>query len=521
MTFVGKITRFIERYENIPMGFGLWLSVALSIIFIRDGIESLLTTQNFASANAFHLLHFPVFFLSLLVCIIIALHLFTRTEIQKVSKIALIPFSVIILPVIIDLAISSMAKTEITYIYLTENFWQVLLRFFDPSYRAAELPTGIRIEIVLVILMSFGYIFLKRKNLAIAFFGATAIYILCFLYISVTAVLIEFFRFLAFLINTLHLANFPFEKGYIDESLISILELILVSFASLFWFWRHNPTKCKAIINNMRLTRSLHYIFLCLAGILLYSLGLSMPDLFTLVRIAGMFFAIFFAFQFSVVINDIFDIDCDKLSNAGRPLITQNLTSNEYFKIGLVYLGLSLLFGYWVSGTCLMITILFICGYFVYSVPPLRLKRFFPISSLAIGLQAVLAFALGRLSFAENLSQAYYDIPIFWLIFTAFTLSSTVKDLKDIDGDRKTEVATLPVLFGRMGSRKIIAFLVLISYCCAPYFITLRFQKPYGLVLSIIFGLVNFFYIRRRESQEQVIFIMYFIYALFLIFIIK
>ncbi len=518
---MGKIARFIERCENSPMGFGLWLSTALFIIFIRDGIESLLTTQNFAVPNGFHLLHFPVFFLSLLICIIIVLHFFTKTEIQKVSKIALIPFSIIILPVIIDLAISFITKTKISYIYISDNFWQVLLRFFDPSYQTPELPTGIRAEITLVILMAFIYIFSKRKKIAVAVLGAVATYILCFLYISVPAVLIELFKFMAFLINTLHLDNFPFEKGFIDESLVSILELILISFTSLIWLWRYDHAKCKAVIKNMRLTRSLHYILLCLIGALLYSLGLPILDLFALIRIAGMFFAVFFAFQFSVVTNDIFDIDCDKLSNPGRPLVAENLKPDEYLNIGFVYLGLSLLFGYWVSGTCLMIILLFIALYFIYSVPPLRLKRFLLISPLIIGLEAVLAFALGRLSFAENLSSGYHDSPIFWLIFIAFTLSSTVKDLKDIDGDRKSGVITLPTLFGKEGSRKIIAFLVFVSYCCAPYFIILRFNKPYGLVLSIVFGLINLFYIQRRKSQERIIFLLYFIYALLLILIIR
>jgi 4-hydroxybenzoate polyprenyltransferase len=323
-------------------------------------------------------------------------------------------------------------------------------------------------------------------------------------------------------INVFHLQNFPFTEGVIDEGLVVIIELLLISLLALIWLWCYDSAKCKAILKNMRLTRSLHYMLLCLLGVFAYHLeALPIKDLFTFIRITGMLLAVFFAFQFSVVINDIFDIGCDKVSNIGRPLITQAINKDDYLNIGCVYLALGLLFSFWVSRTCTMITLLFIAFYFLYSAPPLRLKRFFPLSSFIIGIQATLAFAVGKLSFEENNAVAYYRNYLFWLVFIVFSLSSSVKDLKDIEGDKQTGVVTLPVLLGEENGRKLIAVLVFLSYCFVPYFLILAFHKTYAIVLSLGFGLINLFYIRKKSAKEKIIFFIYFIYAFLLILIVR
>lgn len=518
---MARLTRFIERYENMPMGFGLWLSVALFIIFVRDGIECVISTQGFAVADAFHLLHVPVFFISLLLFLIVILHFFAKTGIQKVSKIALAPFSIIAFPVLLDLIFTHFTKAKITYYYIEDNFWLSFLRFFDPTYAIPELPRSIRLEITLVTLMAFGYIFLKRKKVLPPFLGALSIYLLCFLYVSVPAVLIELVKLLSFVINILHLKSFPLPEGVIDEGVLVLLELLLASFLALIWLWRWDPKKCRAVIKNMRPTRSLHYILLCLLGVLIHCIDTPIKDFFMLIRILGGLLAVFFAFQFSVCLNDIFDVDCDRISNANRPLITGALDKREYLNIGYVYLALSLLFAYWVNETCVMIVLLFIALYFLYSAPPLHLKRFFPISALILGLQALLAFATGEASLSSNEAAISFHTSFFWPIFVIFSLSSNIKDLKDVKGDRQTGVATLPVLLGERTGRNIIAFLVSLSYCLVPYFLHHLFPRSKILVLTLCFALASFFYIRRKDAREGIIFLIYFIYVIFLLLVVR
>jgi len=512
-----SISKFIEHFENRPLGFGLWISCVLCILFIRDGIEAVVSYNTFSIANRFHLLHCTIFFISLLPFIIIILHLFSKTEIQKVSKVALIPFSIIIFPALIDFVFGYFAKIKIVYTYIQGNLWINMLRFLDPTYVVPELPRTIRLEIASVVFMSFIYIYFKRRKVLAAVLGAVSIYLACFLYVSIPAVLAEYAK----LMKTLNIKNFPLPEGVMEESVIVLLQLIIITVLAGVWLWRYDPKKYDAVIKNMRPMRSLHYAILFILGVFIHSFGSGINNFFMLIRLFGSLLSLFFAFQFSVVINDIFDTDCDRISNAGRPLVTGVLDRRQYLNIASVYLTLSLLFAYWVNPTCMMIVLLFVCLYFIYSTPPFRLKRFYPVSIFIIGLQAVLAFALGEASFARVDPLSDFHTSWFWPIFVIFSLAANIKDLKDIEGDRQTGVITLPVLLGEKIGRYIIAFLVSLSYLLVPYFLHPMFPNLKIYILSICFALASFIYICKRNAQEKIIFLIYFLYTLILIFSLK
>lgn len=515
------LKRLIERYEESPMGFGLWLSTALFIIFVRDAIENIVSFQAFPIADAFHLIHVPVFFISLLLFLILILHVASGTDIRKASKIALLPFAIIIFPVLLDFVFSYFSKTRASYYYIQDNIWICLLRFFDPTYIIPELPSSIRLEIALVTLISFGYVFVKRKNIFPSLLGSLAAYLICFLYVSIPALLIEMVKLLVVVINFLHLRNFPLPEGIIDENIIVLLELFVTAFLAAIWLWRFDQKKCFAAIKNMRLARSLHYCLLFLLGVVIHCLDAKISDLFSIMRIAGSLLSLFLAFQFSVVINDIFDEDCDKVSNPGRPLVTGALKRNEYLNIAYVYLALSLLFSYWVNETSVMIVLLYLSFYFLYSAPPFRLKRFFPLSVVIIGFEAVLAFAMGEAAFTTRGMAPSFHTYFFWPVFVIFTLGANIKDLKDIEGDKRAGVATLPVLLGKKMGRDAVAILVSLSYCLAPYFLHPLSPGLKVTLLAACFAVANLLYIRRESAREEIIFLSYFVYAGLLVFLLR
>ncbi len=512
-----KISRFVERYENMPLGPALWLATALFIIFVRDGIECLVSTGSFAVPDGFHLLHVPVFFLSLLIFVIVILSFVTSTAIQKVSRLALTLFPIILLPVVLDLLTTLVTKNHIPYHYILNNPGLGLLRFFDPTYKIPEVSGSLRFEVALIVSLAFGYVLLKTKRVSKAALGACLILLVSYFYGFLPALLIEFYKFLALIINTLHLKNFPYTQGNIDESLLSILDLMAASLIALVWLWRYNGAKCKAVLGNMRLTRTCHYMLLCLVGVLTCCAAAPVSDIFALIRIAGALLSVGFAFQFSVVTNDIFDVDCDRISNASRPLAKGVLEKREYLIIAFVYLSFSLLLAYWVSETSLMAIVLFIACYFLYSAPPLRLKRFFPLSAFIIGLEALLSFIAGVFALERTGLSGHLSAPLLWLILTVFFLSSNIKDLKDREGDRATGIPTLPVWLGEKWGRNLIALLVFLSYCLVPIVLPLAFPGLHVLVVSVVFGLGSLIYIVKKNAKEEVIFLIYFLYILFLI----
>ncbi|MFH0826952.1 MAG: UbiA family prenyltransferase [Candidatus Omnitrophota bacterium] len=518
-----KIKHFIKSCEELPMSLGLWLATALSIIYLRDSLECIVSVGVFPVADLFHLLHVPIFFISLLLAIILILHFFSKEEITKVSKISLIFFTVILLPVTIDFIISRFVKREIVYQYIMENMGIDFIHFFNPFFRIPEIPYSLRIEIAIVTLWSFLYIFLKRNKIFLSLLGAFIVFCLCFFHIAIPNFLINGFIFLMknliFLFRSFFLQLLGGSlKGMVDERIVVTTELLFTLFLLIVWYWRYDANKSRALFRNLRITRLLHYSALVLMGTVLFFYDTPERDLFVLIKIGGMLCALFFAFQFSVIINDIFDVGCDSLSNKDRPLITGVFRKEDYLKVGWVYLALALLFAIWVSDFCFIITVVFLALYFIYSAPPLQLKRFYPVNVIIIGLQALLAFLLGQVSLAPDQAPLPFYPSVSWLIFIIFVLGSHIKDLKDSEGDRSCNVMTLLTMLGEKKARHVTAGLVLLSYLLTPFIFSPLFSNTFIFLFALLFGVANYFYIRRKDSQENVIFGTYLIYGAILFF---
>jgi len=510
-----KIKEFIRSCENARTGFGLWIVTALVIILIRDSIESLVSTRTFQPVNAFHFLHFPVFFLVALISIILLLHFFTKEDIKKVSKICLIFFTVIIFPAALDLIASFITKTNVSYRYIDTNIKQVLVNFFNPFHKIPEVPYSLRIEMLIIYVFSFTYVYIKTKKILNSVLGAFSVLCACALYGSLPGLLINgFIGIVSILFRVFH----PFfsgkiVSGVVDESITVIVELIFACLVTALWFWRYDPGKFKVVIRDFRVSRYICCFILLAIGISLYLSGAKGIDGFIAIKVLAVSLALFFSVRFSGVINDLFDIDCDNVSNKTRSLVTGIVSKAEYLKVGLVYLAFSLFFSVWVSESCFILNLLFMGIYFLYSAWPFRLKRFFFFSSLVTGVQVLLILLMGQLSLAQGETIVLLYPPLLWLVFLVFFLASNIKDLKDIDGDRLSGVYSLPVIFGEKRARKIIAFLVFLSYILVPVFLKDVF---YGLkipALSMLFAFYSYFYIRKPNSKENVIFLFYFLYV--------
>lgn len=521
-----KIRNFLGQLEDRPVAFGLWLSTALAIIFLRDALETIATDRAFPFIHPFHLVHVPVFFFSVLVTFIVVLHFFSKVDIIKVSRLCLFFFPIILLPPCLDLLFPGHPAP---YAYIEEHVWQNFIHFFDPSFEMIALPASVRIEVALIVLGSCAYIFLNRKSLFWSLAGGLAVYCAVFsfvaipgLFVSGCIVLIPLLSRAVHWINALfHRVPLPYvREGAMEDANLLIVELLFGVIALGLWFWRYDRVKARAAFQNMRIGRSVHYAIMGLLGLSVYLLRNEVTDLFAPIKALGMLAAVFFAFQFSVVTNDLVDVGCDEISNKTRPLVSGIFKAEEYLRLGLVYLALSLLFALWVGDYCFGGTILFIVLYFLYSMPPLRLKRVFLLSSVIIGLEAVVAFLLGQVCLDEKGTLNFIDMPLWLALFLAFFLASHVKDLKDIEGDRRCGIPTLPVLLGKARACKVIGCLVFASYILIGLCVWLHPEFGGSWVLgglAACFGAFNLIYLWRGKAEEKTIFVSYFLFAGFLL----
>ena len=165
---------------------------------------------------------------------------------------------------------------------------------------------------------------------------------------------------------------------------------------------------------------------------------------------------------FSNGINQIYDIEVDRINKPGRPLPSGSMTLPQAWAVSLGFLALALGLGWWVNWQCLLMAALAALLTTVYSVPPLRTK------GRGLWANFTIAIPRGTLLIVAGWSSVkdIFASPEPWIIGGVFGLfflgAATTKDFADIKGDREGGCRTLPVVYGiRRTTRLIAPFFVL------------------------------------------------------------
>ncbi|KAL3701182.1 hypothetical protein R1sor_019204 [Riccia sorocarpa] len=155
-----------------------------------------------------------------------------------------------------------------------------------------------------------------------------------------------------------------------------------------------------------------------------------------------------------VGINQIYDVGIDKVNKPFLPVAAGDLSVSAAWAlvIGLAALGVGIV----ATNFGLLITSLYSFGLFlgtIYSVPPLRLKRFAVPAFLIIA--TVRGFLLNfgvyyatraALGLSYQWSSSIVFITCFVTVFA--TVIAITKDLPDIEGDKKYNISTFATRFG-------------------------------------------------------------------------
>jgi 4-hydroxybenzoate polyprenyltransferase len=193
------------------------------------------------------------------------------------------------------------------------------------------------------------------------------------------------------------------------------------------------------------------------------------------------------------------DIEIDKITNKNRPLIKKDLSLGECGDFAQILLGLSILIATLISPVILAIVISYVLLTWIYSCPPFRLKRFFGISNVLISLASLNFLVIGFLVFSENQTLASFPWRVYWFLFLAYLLITPLKDLKDLEGDRKNKSCTLVVLLGRKKTRLLIASFLFSFYLLSVYVL----NKQELFLAALLFGSINFLVISHSKVGEK------------------
>ena len=205
----------------------------------------------------------------------------------------------------------------------------------------------------------------------------------------------------------------------------------------------------------------------------------------------------------TALFNDYFDIEIDKRINPYRPLVRGEISPEEVkFWASLSYVIAFLITVVEGNLLCMLIAGIFIFLGFQYSAPPLRLRRWGLCGSWIIGAGIFGAFLGGcAAQFCVTLRGLIAAI----LLGLLATTASSVKDYKDIEGDREAGIKTLPIIYGYERSIRINVLALSISYgfMLIPFLVS-YFNMYLSLIIVIIalFNLRFFYELKKRRDLE-------------------
>ncbi len=252
----------------------------------------------------------------------------------------------------------------------------------------------------------------------------------------------------------------------------------------------------------LRIYLFLHYFFLMTGGYLIsiFLKGYKIENFFYFLNVS---LSLFLLFQSALILNDYFDKEGDKYIRNTNPFFY------EYSKKEVIFYFLFFFFSsLFLSTFSLRIFLIFLFSHIlhiIYSVPPVRLKKYFPLNLLILGIAALFSFMMG---FGINLSYKNIPLKIYLLIFLALTPAISFRDLLDIEGDKILNVKTIPTIFGEEKGKIYSSYLILYSYLITP--LILKFLLLY--IFSIPLGILSFLEVKKKNMNQIKIFNYYFLF---------
>lgn len=529
------IADFIRKFENAEIDFKTFLTAFFGIIFIRFVLESFSSPGAYAPFYGFtgSFLHFPIWFASVFVWLIILLKLITKEPIEKIAKVQLFLFPIIWLPPLFDLLITGGADVKIYYIFAsTLGEWKdYFLNFFFKT----DISPGLRTESAIILAFVGAYAYFKTKKNWLVFTAVIGAYSILFLHGSfpsfplilqsfdgATASPYVFYKNLSLSQDLLIGENYLRGAGFSERSEIffnifssGVAYVSLIVGLAVVLFLRNRRTFF-AFAGNIRPIRLFHYwsAFFIGVGAAYLTFGIK-PDFnfYNLLGLTVILFSVAFAWLRSVFENDIVDLEADEISNPERPLTKKEMSVNEAKNFNLVFFGLSVLGALIVSYHALILILFVQIIAFLYSLPPFQLKRFPIVNPILIAVVSISVILNGFFWLAPSANLGQFPLKFLLAALIIFSLGANFKDIKDFHGDKKAGIKTIPVIFGEKKGKMIIGVLFFLAALGGAVVL----GEMILLLAAMIFGIAGFFLINKKRYNEKSLFAVYFAYILSII----
>lgn len=172
---------------------------------------------------------------------------------------------------------------------------------------------------------------------------------------------------------------------------------------------------------------------------------------------------------FIVGLNQLVDMELDKINKPYLPLAAGTLSKSTAQLIIYVALGIALLTAALASWLLLALIVVILCIGVAYSVPPIQLKKHHLPAAICISLVRGLLVNIGMLLHFTWCIDGKSSLPGFiWpltIFITAFSIAiAWFKDLPDTTGDAVFQIKTFPLLYNKSIALKAGSLMVLAAY---------------------------------------------------------
>jgi 4-hydroxybenzoate polyprenyltransferase len=413
----------------------------------------------------------------------------------------------------------------------------MLLNFvtFFGVYSDPGITMGIRLELIAMFVGVGVFVYLATKSIFRGIASALILYVIAFCIVATPIAIGMIGSGHTDVVGSMHYvkqniieaatlsSNIHSTVTYVDlDRMIEIgfnfmmgkIWFIVTLILGLVWFLGSYKKETIAIFKNSRPERIGHYIFLIFVGMYMaymnHEYHINWNDMLTIVMLVC---AYYFSWMFAVAINDAYDQNIDVVSNTHRP-ITEGVLSVEKMKsIAGLFLILGLIAGYLAGYHAFFYILAFNAFYYFYSVPPLRLKVLSVICPFFFGLLSLGALFTGYFTFSPDKSLAGFPVVYIWVTVLSLFCIQHIKDLKDIEGDKRDGIITLPIIFGKLWGPRVVGIVAGLSYVIFAAAI----QYPLVWFVSFFAAGITYWLCVRKNYTEGPIFGVYYLYILILV----
>lgn len=511
--FMHAFKRMINYLESADTLLVNCIFTFIACLLLRNFLEAFAkTSANFLNVDSssvlISLVHFDASFLAVALALSIAMHYVTKTPVIPVLKVILPSFILLAIAPIVDFILTGSQGYGYAYFDTNQNL-SLIYSYLSFYGQFSSASIGIKLEVFIALIGLFLYGHYKTQSYWKALFGCWLVYTIIFIYGISQFILNGLFNLVGL--------------SYVPSGLNFLTYFFMLNFVLGIWVaFLADKKAFITLLGEIPFLRILNYEIMFLIGACLAFRANVFAAQFLIASnpaIVGDFLllaaAIFFALLFVMAINNLEDIEIDKISNSDRAVVAGKISRESYAKIANAYLGLSLIYAAPTGTQGVFFVALFMAIYYLYSSYPMRLKRITIISKLAISVNSLLLILLGYWVVTHdffinlNLNMSYLVI-----LFICFTLAANFIDLKDVYGDKAAGIKTLPVVIGMRKAQYFCGITFFLSYILMAF---MFFASPILFGFLILGGSVQFYLLTRTKYIERPVLYVYLASLLFLI----